>query len=115
MPYRVGSKSSPTASPTVPSLACLSDRLIRRRSRSISMILTKISSPTWTTCSGISTCRPPASELCTTLPVHGQHLAGDLLAHLDALARVVDVLPGQLGYVHQAVLAAHVYEQAEVD
>ena len=65
MPYRVGSKSSPTASPMVPSLACLSDRLIRRRSRSMSMILTKISSPTWTTCSGISTCRSASSEMCT--------------------------------------------------
>ena len=65
MPYRVGSKSSPTASPMVPSLACLSDRLIRRRSRSMSMILTKISSPTWTTCSGISTCRSASSEMWT--------------------------------------------------
>ncbi len=65
MPYRVGSKSSPTASPMVPSLACLSDRLIRRRSRSMSMILTKISSPTCTTCSGISTCRSASSEICT--------------------------------------------------
>src|SRR2546421_859509 len=65
MPYRVGSKSSPTASPMVPSLACLSDRLIRRRSRSMSMILTKISSPTCTTCSGISTCRSSSPEMWT--------------------------------------------------
>src|SRR5216684_7054679 len=65
MPYSVGSNSSPTDSPTVPSLACLSDSEIRRRSRSMSMILTKISSPTWTTCSGISTCRSASSEMCT--------------------------------------------------
>ena len=44
-----------------------------------------------------------------------QHLDGDLLAHLDDLARVVDVLPGQLGHVHQAVYPAQVHERAEVD
>src|SRR6476646_2114509 len=47
--------------------------------------------------------------------VHIQHLDGDLLADLDDLARVVDVLPGQLGHVHQAVHAAQVDERAEVD
>jgi hypothetical protein len=47
--------------------------------------------------------------------VHVQHLDGDLLADLDDLARVVDVLPGQLGHVHQAVHAAQVDERAEVD
>src|SRR6266568_3367206 len=47
--------------------------------------------------------------------VHVQHLDGDLLADLDDLARVVDVLPGQLGDVHQAVHAAQVDECAEVD
>ena len=44
-----------------------------------------------------------------------QHLDRDLLADLDNLARVVDVLPGQLGHVHQAVHAAEVDERAEVD
>ena len=39
----------------------------------------------------------------------------DLLADLDDLGRVVDVLPGQLGDVHQAVDAAEVDERAEVD
>src|SRR6266568_4219434 len=47
--------------------------------------------------------------------VHVQHLDGDFLADLDDLARVVDVLPGQLGHVHQAVHAAQVDERAEVD
>src|SRR5215470_11805550 len=47
--------------------------------------------------------------------VHIQHLDGDLLAHLDYLARVVDVLPGQLRHVHQAVHAAQIHERAEVD
>ena len=44
-----------------------------------------------------------------------QDLDLDLLAHLDDLGRVVDVLPGQLGDVHQAVDAAEVDERAEVD
>ena len=43
-----------------------------------------------------------------------EHLDGDLLAHLDHLGRVVDVLPGQLRDVHQAVDAAEVHEGAEV-
>src|SRR5258705_2849266 len=47
--------------------------------------------------------------------VHVQYLDGDLLADLDDLARVVDVLPGQLGHVHQAVHAAQVDERAEID
>src|SRR6266702_2959771 len=47
--------------------------------------------------------------------VHVQHLDGDLLADLDDLAGMVDVLPGQLGDVHQAVHAAQVDERAEVD
>ena len=38
---------------------------MRRRSRSMSMTLTKISSPTWTICSGISTWRSASSEMCT--------------------------------------------------
>ena len=44
-----------------------------------------------------------------------EHLDGDLVAHLDDLGRMVDVLPGQLGDVHQAVDAAEVDECAEVD
>jgi hypothetical protein len=44
-----------------------------------------------------------------------EHLDGDLLANLDDLGRVVDVLPGQLGDVHEAVDAAEVDERAEVD
>jgi hypothetical protein len=132
----------------------------------MSMTLTKISSPTWTTCSGISTWRSASSEMCTrpsmpsstrtnapngtslvTLPgttwpicvgagellprvflgrlerqrdalavhVDVEDLDGDLLADLDNLGRVVDVLPGQLGDVHQTVDAAEVDERAEVD
>src|SRR5690348_14368907 len=38
---------------------------MRRRSRSMSMILTITESPTWTTCSGISTWRSASSEMCT--------------------------------------------------
>ena len=44
-----------------------------------------------------------------------EHLDGDLLADLDDLGRVVDVLPGQLGDVHQTVDAAEVHERTEVD
>ena len=44
-----------------------------------------------------------------------EHLDRDLLADLDDLGGVVDVLPGQLGDVHQAVDAAEVDERAEVD
>ena len=44
-----------------------------------------------------------------------EDLDGDLLAHLDDLGRVVDVLPGQLGDVHQTVDAAEVDERTEVD
>src|SRR6185312_12493722 len=40
---------------------------------------------------------------------------GDFLADLDNLVRVVDVLPGQLGDVHQAVDATQVHEGTEVD
>jgi hypothetical protein len=47
--------------------------------------------------------------------VHVQNLDRDLLADLDNLAWVVDVLPGQLRHVHQAVHAAEVHERAEVD
>ena len=44
-----------------------------------------------------------------------EHLDGDLLTDLDDLARVVDVLPGQLRHVHEAVDAAEVHECAEAD
>ncbi len=47
--------------------------------------------------------------------VHVQDLDRDLLADLDDLARVVDVLPGQLGHVDEAVHSAKVDEGAEVD
>src|ERR1700709_2731901 len=153
MPYCAGSKASSVRSP---SLACFSDSEMRRRSRSMSMTLTSNSSPTLTTCSGISTWRSASSEMWTrpsmpswtrtkapngtslvtlpgtTWPIwcvrakcrHGsscvalsdvETLDGDLLAALDDLGRVVDVLPGQLGHVHQPVDAAEVDERAEVD
>src|SRR3954452_24936753 len=44
-----------------------------------------------------------------------QDLDRDLLADLDDLGRVVDVLPGQLRHVHQAVDPAEVDERPEVD
>src|SRR5580700_933886 len=47
--------------------------------------------------------------------VHVQHLDRDLLADLDDLAGVVNVLPGELGHVDQAVHAAEVDKRAEVD
>ena len=52
-----------------------------------------------------------------TLAVHVdvENLDLDLLAHGDDLVRVVDVLPGQLGDVHEAVHAAEVHERTEVD
>ena len=52
-----------------------------------------------------------------TLAVHVdvEHLDGDLVADLDDLGRVVDVLPGQLGDVDETVDAAEVHERTEVD
>ena len=50
-----------------------------------------------------------------TLHVDVEDLDGDLLADLDDLARVVDVLPGKLGDVHQPVDPAQVHERTEVD
>src|SRR5690606_32212905 len=47
--------------------------------------------------------------------VHLEDLDGDLLADLDDLAGVLDVLPGQLGDVHETVHAAQVDERTEVD
>src|SRR5680860_1287510 len=44
-----------------------------------------------------------------------QDLDRDLLADLDDLGGVVDVLPGELGDVHQAVDATEVHEGTEVD
>src|SRR5512133_1366594 len=51
------------------------------------------------------------------LPVHidVEHLDGDFLADLDHFRRMVDVLPGQLRNVHQAVDAAKIDKCAEVD
>src|ERR1700761_6150200 len=43
-----------------------------------------------------------------------EHLDGDLVADLNHLGGVVDVLPGQLGDVHQTVDAAQVDERTEV-
>jgi hypothetical protein len=44
-----------------------------------------------------------------------EHLDGDLVAHVDDLVGVVDVLPGQLRDVHEAVDATEVHEGTEVD
>src|SRR6478609_2790854 len=44
-----------------------------------------------------------------------EDLDRDLLADLNDLGRMVDVLPGQLGHVHQAVDTAEIDEGAEVD
>src|SRR5699024_5783681 len=44
-----------------------------------------------------------------------EYLDGDLLTHLDDLVRVVDVLPGELGDVHETVDTAEVDERTEVD
>src|SRR5215218_6079667 len=44
-----------------------------------------------------------------------EHLDGDGVADREDLARVVDVRPGQLGDVDQAVDAVEVHERAEVD
>src|SRR5829696_6203396 len=49
------------------------------------------------------------------LAVDLEYLDLDLLAHLDDLARVVDVLPGKFGDVDQAVDTFEVDEGAEVD
>ena len=43
-----------------------------------------------------------------------EHLHGDLVAHGDDGAGVVDVLPGELGHVDEAVHAAEVDERTEV-
>src|SRR6478736_3920630 len=45
----------------------------------------------------------------------GEHLDGDLLADLDDLAGVLDVLPRELGDVHETVDATEVDERTEVD
>ena len=50
-----------------------------------------------------------------TVEIDVEHLDGDLVADLDDLRRVVDVLPGQLGNVDQAVNTAEIDESAEVN
>ena len=50
-----------------------------------------------------------------TIEVNVEHLDGNLVADLDNLGRVVDVLPRQLGNVDQAVNAAQINECTEVD
>src|SRR6202012_3637246 len=45
--------------------------------------------------------------------VNVEHLDGDLVADLDNLGRVVDVLPRQLGDVHQTVHTAEVDKRAK--
>src|SRR5690606_41915095 len=57
----------------------------------------------------------PYTTLFRSVHVDVQHLDRDLLADLHDLARVVDVLPGQLRHVHQTVDTAEVDERAEVD
>src|SRR5690606_6796995 len=49
------------------------------------------------------------------LQIDLEHLDRDLVADLDDLVRVVDVLPGQFRDVHQSVDAAEIDEGAEVD
>ena len=44
------------------------------------------------------------------LPVHIEHFGGDLLAHLDDLGRVINVLPGQLRHVYQTIDPTEVHE-----
>jgi hypothetical protein len=44
-----------------------------------------------------------------------EHLDLDRVADLDDLGRVVDVAPGELRDVHEAVDAAEVHEGTEVD
>ena len=50
-----------------------------------------------------------------TVEIDVEHLDGDLVADLDDLGRMVDVLPGQLGNVDQAVNTAEIDESAEVN
>ncbi len=50
-----------------------------------------------------------------TVHVDVENLDGDLVAHLNNLGRVIDVLPGQLGHVNQAVNPSEIDERAEVD
>ena len=49
------------------------------------------------------------------LQVDVEHLDLDLLANGDDLARMIDVLPRELGDVHEAVHTAEIDERAEVD
>ncbi len=50
-----------------------------------------------------------------TLQVDVENLDLDLVADLDDLGGMVDVVPGKLGDVHQAIDAAQIDERAEVD
>src|SRR5699024_5616882 len=50
-----------------------------------------------------------------TVEVDLENLDGDLLAHLDNLGSVLNVLPAELGDVNETVDAAEVDERAEVD
>ena len=56
-----------------------------------------------------------AREAHLALAVDVEHLDLDLLTDLEQLGRVVDVAPGQLGDVDEAVDAVKVHERAEVD
>src|SRR5699024_7461911 len=49
------------------------------------------------------------------IEVDVEYLDGDLVADLHDLARMVDVLPRQLGDVHQTIDTAEVDERSEVD
>jgi len=59
-------------------------------------------------------CRLERQGDALTVQVDVQDLDGDLLADLDDLARVVDVLPRQLRDVHQTIDATEVDERTEV-
>ncbi len=50
-----------------------------------------------------------------SIPIDLEHLNGDLVAHLDHLGRVIDVLIGEFGDVDESVHAAEVDECSEVD
>ena len=54
-------------------------------------------------------------EIRSRFEVDVEHLDVDLLAHLDDLGGVVDVVPRQLGDVHEAVDATQIHEGTEVD
>ena len=47
--------------------------------------------------------------------IHIQYLDGNFLTDFHHFGGVIDMLPGQFGYVHQAVYSAQVHEGTEVD